>query len=50
MIECLVLGDSIATGVGGARPECVTSARVGITSATYVNDLFPLARTRPARR
>ncbi len=43
MLECLVLGDSIASGVGQARPECETVARVGITSGTYVNELFPSA-------
>lgn len=43
MLECLVLGDSIASGVGQARPECETVARVGITSGTYVNELLPLA-------
>ena len=42
MLECLVLGDSIASGVGQARPECETMARVGITSGAYINDLFPL--------
>ena len=43
MLECIVLGDSIASGVGQARPECETVARVGITSGAYINDLFPLA-------
>ena len=43
MLECIVLGDSIASGVGQARPECETVARVGITSGTYINELFPLA-------
>ena len=43
MLECIVLGDSIAVGVGQARPECETVARVGITSGAYINDLFPLA-------
>ena len=43
MLECLVLGDSIASGVGQARPECETTARVGITSGAYINELFPLA-------
>ena len=41
MLECLVLGDSIASGVGQARPECETVARVGITSGTYINELLP---------
>lgn len=32
MLECLIIGDSIAVGLGQARPECVTIARSGITS------------------
>ncbi len=43
MLECLILGDSIAVGVGQARPECVTRAIIGITSARFL--LTPL----PAR-
>lgn len=35
-MSCLVIGDSIAVGVGAAMPECVTEARVGITSAAYL--------------
>lgn len=44
MLDCLVLGDSIASGVGQARPECLTVARVGITSGAYINELFPGAQ------
>jgi len=36
MFECLILGDSIAVGLGQARPECVTIARVGITSEKWI--------------
>jgi hypothetical protein len=43
LIPCAAIGDSIAVGVGQARPECVTTARVGITSGTYINSLLPLA-------
>jgi lysophospholipase L1-like esterase len=32
MIECLILGDSIAVGIGQNRPDCTTIAKVGITS------------------
>jgi lysophospholipase L1-like esterase len=32
MLECLMMGDSIAVGIGQNRPECVTIAKVGITS------------------
>ncbi len=45
MIACAAIGDSIAVGVGQARPECATTARVGINSVTYINALLPLAET-----
>ena len=35
MLECLILGDSIAVGVGMARPECMTVAEIGITSEDF---------------
>jgi lysophospholipase L1-like esterase len=37
MFECLVLGDSLAVGVGQVRTECVTYAKSGINSHTWVN-------------
>ena len=37
MIECLILGDSLAVGVGQIRKECVTHAVSGINSYNYVN-------------
>jgi lysophospholipase L1-like esterase len=37
MLECLVLGDSLAVGVGQVRTECVTRAKSGINSYDYVN-------------
>lgn len=40
MIECLILGDSIAVGIGQMRPECVVEAKVGINSEDYANGLF----------
>jgi hypothetical protein len=35
MLECLILGDSIAVGLGQARPECVTIARSGYSSKRW---------------
>jgi hypothetical protein len=35
MIECLMLGDSIAVGVGQRRPECRQYAKVGINSEAF---------------
>ena len=37
MLDCLVLGDSIAVGVAKARPDCAVVATVGITSTNWVN-------------
>jgi len=33
MLECLVLGDSIAVGVGQNLPQCETIAKVGLSSS-----------------
>ena len=40
MIECLILGDSIAVGISQMRPECVVQAKSGINSQDYVDGLF----------
>ena len=37
MLECLIIGDSIAVGTAQHRPECAVIARVGITSKSWVN-------------
>ncbi len=41
MIECLILGDSIAVGTAQARPECVSYATSGINT-TQFNKKYPL--------
>jgi hypothetical protein len=38
MIDCLILGDSIAVGTAQARPECVAYAKVGINSRQWNQD------------
>lgn len=37
MLECLIIGDSIAVGLFGVRPECHMSAVGGITSLGWYN-------------
>jgi len=37
ILECLILGDSLAVGIGQTRKECVTYAKSGINSYNYVN-------------
>lgn len=50
MLECLILGDSIAVGVGMNRPDCSVIAKVGITSDKWyknyqhkLNESFKIA-------
>ena len=37
MIECLILGDSIAVGVHSTRSDCAVYAKSGINSRDFVN-------------
>jgi lysophospholipase L1-like esterase len=46
LFDCLVLGDSIAVGLGQVRPECAVVAISGITSERYVQTLLAPRRAR----
>jgi lysophospholipase L1-like esterase len=35
MIECMIIGDSIAVGVSQVRPECLSVAKSGINSKAW---------------
>ena len=37
MLECLILGDSIAVGISMQRPECTTYAKGGINTWQWNN-------------
>ncbi len=37
MLECLILGDSLAVGVSQIRTECAVVAKSGINSVNFVN-------------
>jgi lysophospholipase L1-like esterase len=37
MLECLIIGDSIAVGIAQHRSECLAYAQVGITSHAWNN-------------
>ena len=37
MLDCLIVGDSIAVGVANVRPECVSYSKGGINSKQWVN-------------
>lgn len=46
MLECLVIGDSIAQGVGQQLPRCRVIAQSGITSSAFVNSHGALPKSR----
>ena len=43
MLDCLILGDSIAVGVAQMRPTCASAARVGINSSSFVATMLGAA-------
>ena len=47
MIDCLILGDSIAKGISHVRTECVAYVQSGINSKDW-NDVF-VKQIKPAR-
>ena len=47
MLECLIVGDSIAVGVSQVRPECQSIAKSGINSANW-NKLH-LSKLQPTK-
>jgi lysophospholipase L1-like esterase len=49
MLECLIIGDSIAVGTHMARPECVAYARGGWNSWQWNKDYLSKASSQPAR-
>lgn len=48
MIECLIIGDSIAVGVGMRRHDCEVEAKIGITSNSYLNSIHRKFRIEDA--
>lgn len=49
MLECLILGDSIAVGVSMARPECVSYSKGGWNSWQWNKDYLAKASSQPAK-
>ena len=49
MLECLILGDSIAVGTAMARKECVSHARGGWNSWQWNKDYLLKASSQPAK-
>lgn len=49
MIDCMIIGDSIAVGTAMARPECVSYAKGGWNSWRWNKDYLPTASTQAAK-
>jgi lysophospholipase L1-like esterase len=49
VIDCLIIGDSIAVGTAMARPECVSHSRGGWNSWQWNKDYLSKASAEPAR-
>ena len=49
MLECLILGDSIAVGTAMQRPECVSYSRGGWNSWQWNKDYLVPASDKPAK-
>ena len=49
MLECLILGDSIAVGTAMARPECVSYSKGGWNSWQWNKDYLAKASAEPAK-
>ena len=49
MLECLILGDSIAVGVSQVKPECVAIAKGGWNSWQYNKDFGAKAQSKEAK-
>ncbi len=47
MLECMIIGDSIAVGVAMVRKECVSYSRGGWNSWQWNKDYLHLAMTKP---
>jgi lysophospholipase L1-like esterase len=49
MLECLILGDSIAVGTAMVRPECVSFSKSGWNSEQWNKDYLLKASEKPAK-
>jgi lysophospholipase L1-like esterase len=49
MLDCLIIGDSIAVGTAMIRTECVSYAKSGWNSAQWNTDYLAKASAQPAK-
>lgn len=49
MLECMIIGDSIAVGTSMARPDCVSYSRGGWNSWQWNKDYLEVAKSKPTK-
>ncbi len=49
MIDCMIIGDSIAVGTAMARPDCVSYSGGGWNSWQWNKDYLSVASSKPAK-
>jgi hypothetical protein len=49
MIDCMIVGDSIAVGTAMYRPDCVSYSRGGWNSWQWNRDYLPTAAAKPTK-
>ena len=49
MLDCMIIGDSIAVGTAMYRPDCVSYSRGGWNSWQWNRDYLSVASSRPAK-
>ncbi len=49
MLECMIIGDSIAVGTAMARPECVSHSRGGWNSWQWNKDYLEVTKNKPTK-
>jgi lysophospholipase L1-like esterase len=49
MLDCMIIGDSIAVGTAMARPDCISYSRGGWNSWQWNKDYLSVASSKPAK-
>ncbi len=49
MLDCMIIGDSIAVGTAMARPDCVSYSRGGWNSWQWNKDYLSVVSSKPAK-
>ncbi len=49
MLDCMIIGDSIAVGTAMYRPDCVSYSRGGWNSWQWNKDYLDIAKNKPAK-